>query len=186
MIPDKYPSEIVPERDSNNEILERIPFRKNLIWSSASFRNNSSPRRRYVLIAWSWMAAMIDTLILISMSCVFLIVFSRIVHTPLNYLFLNLTHQKSFLYLYLQILLISSWFYMVLVRSYLGGSIGEWACHLRLGHPEERLSPRYISKIILRPTLILCTGIFILPILSMFLGKDVTGKIIGCRLQSLK
>ena len=78
------------------------------------------------------------------------------------------------------------WMYMVTTRFFLGSSLGEAACDLRLGRPQDRLSSNYFAKVVFRATLIVLTGVFVLPALSLIFGNDLPGKISGVRLFSLK
>lgn len=88
--------------------------------------------------------------------------------------------------LFLEVLLLLGWIYLVTVRSILGFTLGEWACDLRLGQPHERLRSGYVFRVALRSSLIILTGIFTFPLLSLLLGKDIAGSVSGLRLFSLK
>lgn len=150
------------------------------------FQGGPSRRQGYKLALWSWLASVIDALVLIAVSCVFMLMFSFIMKTSLGALLGGLTHSQHQAIFFLEIFMVSSWLYMVALRTFMGSSIGEWACDLRLGQPHERLQNGYILKVILRSTLIFTTGVITLPLLSLLSGKDLAGVASGLRLFSLK
>jgi hypothetical protein len=170
----------VPPATQYPESLTRIfRNRQNLHWEmNAGFHSGPTGKRKgYKLAMWSLTASMIDLFLLLGMSCVFLLVFLKIVHMPIT---ANLLRDFS------GVFIAGIWMYMVTTRFFIGSSLGEAACDLRLGRPQDRLSSLYFLKVILRATLIVATGIFILPILSLLVGKDVAGSLSGVRLFSLK
>jgi membrane protein required for beta-lactamase induction len=82
--------------------------------------------------------------------------------------------------------LISLWSYLIFMRAFIGASIGEWTCDLRLGEPMQRFKKTYLLRVILRTTLILLTGVFVLPLISLLTKKDIAGLISGVRIYSLQ
>lgn len=180
------PEPVKDDSDSQTE-LNHLFRHQAYQFQNTGFQGGPSAKRKgYVLILWSWIASFIDLLILISLSCAFLVVFSLIMKTSLGPLVksLNLHHEQGMLFL--QIFVIASWVYSVTTRTFMGATIGEWACNLRLGQPHERLKANYILRVLLRSTLIVATGLMTLPLLSLILGRDLSGKISGLRLFSLK
>ncbi|WP_413944793.1 hypothetical protein [Bdellovibrio sp. HCB-162] len=161
--------------------------RKGLQFESTGFHSGPSARRKgYKLALWSWLASFIDALILVSASCVFLLAFSMIVKTSFGALLGGFKHSQHQLIFFAEVFFVCGWLYMIAIRSFMGSTIGEWACDLRLGQPHERLQSGYILKVALRSTLILLTGVITLPILSLALGRDLPGIFSGLRLFSLK
>lgn len=151
------------------------------------FHGGPSARRKGARLAlWSWLASFIDALILISISCVFMLMFSFIVKTPVGQIMGAVFHSQHQLTFFAEVFVVFAWLYMIAIRSFMGSTIGEWACDLRLGQPHERLHISYIFKVALRSTLILITGVVTLPLLSLFAGKDLPGALSGLRLFSLK
>ncbi len=150
------------------------------------FQGGPSRRRGYQLALWSWLASFIDALVLISLSCVFMLVFSLIVKTSVGAMVKDVLYSQSQLMTFAEIFVLFAWVYMISIRSLMGSTIGEWACDLRLGQPHERLQVGYIFRVALRCTLILITGIVTLPILSLVAGKDLAGGLSGLSLFSLK
>lgn len=151
------------------------------------FQGGPSARRKgYKLALWSLLASFIDALILVAVSCVFMLMFSVIVKTPVGALMTRMFHSQHQFTFFAEVFVMFAWIYMISIRSLMGSSIGEWACDLRLGQPHERLQISYIFKVALRSTLILITGIVTLPLLSLLAGKDLAGALTGLRLFSLK
>lgn len=147
----------------------------------------SAKRKGYRLALWSWLASLIDALILVSASCVFMLMFSLIVKSSIGGILQGFSHEQHRWIFFAEVYALSSWFYMITVRGIMGSTIGEWACDLRLGQPHERLqSGLYILRVILRSSLILLTGVITLPLLSLIFGKDIPGLCSGLRLFSLK
>lgn len=154
---------------------------------STGFHGGPSARRKaYRLALWSWLASIIDGLILISASCVFITMFSFIVNTSVGSLFGDFMKSQHKLILFGEVFFVFGWAYMISIRSLMGSTIGEWSCELRLGQPHERLQTGYVFRVALRSTLILLTGVVTLPILSLIFGRDLAGVLSGLRLFSLK
>ncbi|MBO9667024.1 MAG: RDD family protein [Bdellovibrio sp.] len=176
-----------PTQPQQSKLNELFKDRKALQFQNTGFQGGPSRRRKgYRLALWSWMAAFVDALILLSMSCVFLVCFSMLMKAPVGALLKGLFHTEYRILFYVEVFAVCSWIYMVTMRVFMGASIGEWACDLRLGNPHERFESIYVLRVLLRATLILATGVVTLPLLSLLFGKDVAGSISGLRLLSLK
>ncbi|MGE5086295.1 MAG: hypothetical protein ACM3MG_08365 [Bacillota bacterium] len=168
-------------------ILDELFRDRKLVFSQTGFQGGPSRRRKgYRLALWSWLASMIDGLLLLAASCLFLVCFSLIVKSPVGVVFSEMFHTESKGLFFVEIFAVSSWLYLVTTRVFMGASIGEWACDLRLGQPQERFAGVYILRVMLRCTLILATGVVLLPLFSLLSGKDVAGVLSGLRLLSLK
>lgn len=181
-IPLEIPEEQPPEGPSSYpKSLEKLfKNRASLEWETATTGFHGGPhgkRKAYVLSLWSLMASTIDALLLIAMSCVFLMAFIKIIKTPLTPSVL-----KDFAVIYV----IVSWLYMITLRFFIGSSIGEAACDLRLGRPQDRSAPGYFAKVVFRATLVVATGLVVLPLLSLVFGRDLAGSLSGLKLFSLK
>lgn len=126
---------------------------------------------------WSLAAAVIDGLLLVAMNLVFMMIFIKIVRAPIT---------SNVIFDFALIFVGATWLYMITTRFFLGCSIGEAACDLRLGKPQDRYSRLYFLKVLIRASLVTSTGLFVLPFLSLITGKDLAGKISGAYLFSLK
>lgn len=176
-LPSKEPREkrtpSLPNRSKVDEL-----FKKNQLGfdQATGFLGGPSRRQGVKLALWSCLAVMIDTLVLISVSCIFMAVFSYLMKS---------SGSAQFLF-FAQIFVVVGWIYMVSLRTFMGSSVGEWTCDLRLGQPHERLRASYALRVALRSTLILGTGVITLPLLSLIFKKDLAGLVSGLRLFSLK
>lgn len=174
-----------PEPQRPSDIIN--PFKVFDPFQSTGFHGGPRARRKgYRLALWSWLATCIDVLVLISLSCVFLLAFTWTFGTTLRQVVPAMGLQQPILILFFEVLLMLGWIYQVTLRSLLGFTCGEWACDLRLGQPHERMRTNYFLRVALRATLILGTGVVVLPVLSMVCGKDLAGSLTGLRLFSLK
>lgn len=75
-----------------------------------------------------------------------------------------------------------TWIYLVANRLFLGCTPGEWVFDQMLGNPDHVGNADYSLRVALRSTLIIATGVFILPIISLITGKDFVGQISGIHL----
>ncbi|MEZ0390924.1 MAG: RDD family protein [Pseudobdellovibrionaceae bacterium] len=136
----------------------------------------------HALVAWSFVAALIDALILFSLSCFFLVSLSLLV--KVRFLSVFSVFDGSFfqvgLFAGASLILV----YMIMLRVFLGFTIGEWACGLRLGNLKQRLHRSYSLKVLARMLLLTVTGLFLLPLLSMIAGRDIQGWIVRLPLVS--
>ena len=139
-------------------------------------RGPAQRRKGAVIVAWSWVAAMIDGLLLVGASVLLIVTFV--------YASKFVISKQLFFLASLVVLCGISFSYMVILRSFLGFSIGEWACGLRLGTTIQRLSSTYSLKVLARVCLVFATGLVLLPALSLILGKDLPGLITGVILIS--
>lgn len=75
-----------------------------------------------------------------------------------------------------------SFIYLVVHRVFLGATPGEWAYDQQIGHPEEVGEFLYSMAVVMRSLLVILTGFFVLPLISIFMGRDITGTLSGTQL----
>lgn len=75
-----------------------------------------------------------------------------------------------------------AWIYLALCRVFLGYTPGEWVFDQRVGLPAQLGTTVYAGRVLLRATLVIATGMFLLPLLSMIVRQDLAGKISGAEL----
>ncbi len=169
------PLEIPRPSESSDPLKNLFRDRQNLQWETGTgFHSGPTGKRKgYKLTLWSLAASSIDALLLVAMSCIFLMVFVKIIKIPIT---------KGLLEDFALIYVVGSWIYMITTRFFMGSSIGEAACDLRLGRPQERLSAWYFVRVVFRATLIVITGLVILPLLSLVFGRDIPGMLSGLKL----
>lgn len=155
------------------------------IESILHFNSGSKRRSGFKLALLNWTSALIDSLVLVSLSCFVMITLSLLMKTSAGQVMKFIFADQSVLGIFLLSFAFSYWAYLVLSRLFMGASIGEWTCDLRLGQPVERLRRDYPVKVMLRTTLIFSTGLFLLPLLSALLRRDLAGEICGVKVYSL-
>lgn len=138
----------------------------------------------YQLVAWSFIAATIDALILFSMSCFFLFALSVLVKSQVFSVLQIFSGSLMQVGLGAAAFLIVT--YMIMLRVFLGYTIGEWACGLRLGSLQQRLNRFYSLKVLARMFLIFSTGLVVFPALSMLTGRDLPGLLVRLPLVGLR
>jgi hypothetical protein len=149
--------------------------------SSVGFNGGAQKRGGLKLVLWMWTAATIDYLLILAASLLALVLFSIIVSssTVIGDSLKLLLKPKKINSTFFFLVVAMGWTYFVVVRSFIGASVGEWFCNLRLGRPSERLMKRYVLRLILRTGLVIITGLFTIPILSLIFRRDVAGKLSG-------
>lgn len=165
-----------------------IPFvARSLSWSTRTNFNGGPTQRRkfYQVTLLSWFAAFVDGLVLLAMSCIFLLVFAKIVQSPTLTLMKEIRSENTYLVIFAQIYFASSWFYMIFMRSFFARTLGEWSCDLRLGYPSQAHRAGYVFKVFIRSTVTTITGLFVLPVLSLVFNQDLAGRISGLKILSL-
>ncbi|OFZ32065.1 MAG: hypothetical protein A2622_12235 [Bdellovibrionales bacterium RIFCSPHIGHO2_01_FULL_40_29] len=151
-----------------------------------SFHNGSKKRSGLKLALWTWFSAGIDGLILVSMSCFFLVLSSFMMKASPQSMLSLFFKDQSFIFSMGILFVLSLWTYLIFMRAFIGASVGEWTCDLRLGEPLQRFQFSYVFKVIVRTTLILMTGVLVLPLISLILSRDLAGEISGLKIYSLE
>lgn len=142
-----------------------------------SFLGGPRKRKGRKLIQFQFLSALVDALIILGMTLLLCSVYMTALKTE--------TGRMQFLELFS---IIFCWFqfcYLVLLRAYLGYTLGEKAFNIRLGLYQERFLLSYPFRVIFRTIIILATGIVLLPILSWFFEKDMAGEITNLKIISL-
>lgn len=153
---------------------------------STQFNGGSSKRSGLKLAMWTWLSAFIDGLVLISIACFFTVSFSFLMKTSPGSIFTLFLKNQNLVSVVGFLLMLTIWTYLIFMRAFMGASIGEWACDLRLGQPVQRFKMSYLFKVIFRTTIIVLSGIIFIPILSLILSRDLAGDLCGLRIYSLE
>jgi hypothetical protein len=72
--------------------------------------------------------------------------------------------------------------YVVTARSFFGRTLGEWTFDVQLGKTEDQSKTFYPLKVVARSLLVTATGLIVLPILSLVVGRDLAGDLLGLHL----
>lgn len=162
------------------------PFpKRSWTWVEGTSFRGGPLRSPHAIAAWSIVASLIDALVLVGINALLLMVLVGITReNPLSLRSFDIANPL--LHVFFGQVLLSSWCYMVILRSFMGSSLGEWACYLRLGREDEFMKSNYTLRVLFRCTLILATGLIPLPLISAISGQDCAGAISGLQIQSLK
>jgi hypothetical protein len=167
-----------PTDDSGTSISPNFTYSE-LQWketNSTEFHRGSrggNRRAGFRLLAWSWAAAVIDSLVVLGFLCLLIAGLALYFGPPAI-----ATFETSRLEAKVGSIALLVAMYMILLRSFLGFSIGEWACGLRLGFLAQRLDKLYALKVVARTLLIFATGVVVLPLCSLLLGRDLAGELL--------
>src|SRR4051812_40535913 len=129
MNPNSHPQseEIVPIKIHRGKVQGSLFNRTDyFVDGNVGFRSGSQSRSGLNLVLWSWMSAFIDTLVLISISCFTLILFSVLIKTPAREVLKILSIESKASELFTVSFLFSFWAYMIMMRVFMGASLGEW------------------------------------------------------------
>lgn len=180
----------VPKKDSGRggDLTKSPLFRReyNVVDFDLGFLGGPQKRTGFKLSIWMWLAATIDTLVIASLSCFFMLCLSALIRLGLRPVLGFTLVQDNALTTFLVFFIFSGWMYFIASRTLTGASIGERTCDLRLGQPHERVKRSYLARVIIRTTMTLLTGIITLPLLSLVLKKDIVGRITDLNIYSLK
>ena len=184
------PSSEVPYRSPEKsgiplDIFRRLEIIESDFVSDLSFHGGSQKRSGLKLALWTWFSATIDTLVLVSLSCFFIVLFSFLMKASPGSMLGLFVKNQSFVAAGV-LFLVSVWSYLVFMRVFMGASIGEWTCDLRLGEPLQRFEFSYLFRVILRTTVVVGSGLILLPILSLLFSRDLAGDISGVKIYSLE
>ena len=125
----------LPKRYRGGTVFKRSDY---FVDDRVEFRSGSQNRSGFKLALWSWMSAFIDGLILVSISCFTMILFSFLMRTPARDVLKFISIEPNVTKMFFCSFLFSFWAYLVIMRIFMGASLGEWTCQLRLGQPRRR------------------------------------------------
>ncbi len=182
IIPDNTP-DIGPDRPIEKRNTFQKDYLNRLDFSEQNdFLGGSRKRKGLKLALWTLAAATADHLIILAGTCVFLLVGTIGLQTSMKVFtsVQRLGMAAGYLYLALSIT------YFVLFRIFLGATLGEYSCSLRLGEPTQRLQKSYSVRILFRSLVIIGTGVVTLPLVSMLFKIDIAGRVSGVSIYSLK
>lgn len=173
----------VPKKDSGRSLFYR---REMVVDFDLGFLGGPQKRSGLKLTIWMWLASTIDVLVIAATTCFLMFCYSLLLKFGLmKALSFTMTYDNKFITL-MVFFIFSGWMYFIASRALAAASIGERTCSLRLGQPSDRLKNSYLSRVIVRTTLTLLTGIVVLPLLSLILKKDIAGRLTGLNIYSLK
>lgn len=133
-------------------------------------------------VGFSIPAFIFDSLVVVGLTSLFTGIVLAITQADFGLVIQNaqtdLTTRLSLVLLVLSVIEL----YLVLSRSFFGSTLGEWAFDIELGNMRQQKSAWYPITVAWRTLLIMLTGFVLLPLISLIIGKDVSGRFSGPRL----
>lgn len=72
--------------------------------------------------------------------------------------------------------------YLLISRCFFSSTLGEWAFEIEVGTTAQQNLISYPFRVLLRSLITLATGIILLPLMSLIIGRDIAGRISGVSL----
>jgi hypothetical protein len=177
-IPTIEDDSILKAQSAVNEILKNLNHKKQI-----ESQQKTKSKFEWKSTTPSIAAAALDAMFVIAMFLVCMICMLIITKVDLIANLANPGENGAILISTIILLLMVSFVYMTLFRTYLGYTPGEWAFDQRCGKEIDQASSSYVFKVILRSLVVSLTGFLPLTIVSLFLKFDLTGTIINLPLQ---
>ena len=176
------PSQISPMDIVSFEIPD-ITLNETITPAEATRRGaHDSKIREFVPVSFSLSSTVLDAVIVLSLSLIFMISLIFVTGVTLNGVIQTAAQEASAL-VSLGVLYLSVWqMYVVFARSFFGATLGEWTFDLQLGETEKHSETYYPARVLLRSLTIIFTGFFILPLISLITGRDWAGRFSGLQL----
>lgn len=120
-------------------------------------------------------AAILDFLLVAALSLSAVI--GLLVATEIDLMGVLTGSEDPFIYLPLFAVFASmTWSYLVATRLYMGQTVGEWVFDQKLGSDETQKQTSYGLRVAARTTITILTGFFVIPFVSLVIGKDFLGR----------
>lgn len=165
----------------NNSLSQAFPKEE---VSKRFYHQLVTPIPQYKEIAASFASAAIDALIVLGLSSLFVVSLVAITGVDIIGMLSNralsfrMTMELGLLYFGVTL------FYFMLSRGLFGSTLGDWAFDVQLGEETERKHIMYPFQVVFRTMIIMLTGVFIVPLVSIAFGKDIAYHFSGLKLYS--
>jgi hypothetical protein len=162
--------------------IKKAPSQKDLASTGTRRGAADSPHRRLVPATASFPAAVLDLVVVIAVSLIFLASLLAITKTDLSFVIRSTqTDRWTMISMSLAFVAIMQ-MYMIISRAFYGRTLGEFTFDVQLGREEDQRDAYYPLKVVGRSLITTVTGLVILPIFSLVLRQDLVGNIIGVHL----
>lgn len=162
-----------PTPSNSGKAVENILKSLNENNKNLNFTDKGKPVSPYLQVSPSLGASFLDLLLVASLGLIYLM---SLIFTLKIDLLKTLTNGGPSIWFATGAVFLGVGFvYYTVQRIFLGFTIGDWAYEQRLGIPDEMQNPSYYFKVFWRQTLIMATGIIVLPILSWIVRRDLAG-----------
>lgn len=141
-----------------------------------------SPAQNLKPAVFSFSSAILDIMVVLAIALLFLISLLLVTGVKLTMVFKGMQNdfmtQVSLAMLYIAILQL----YVIISRSFFGKTLGEWTFDYQLGDDKQIQSSVYPLLVLWRSLVIMCTGVIMLPLLSLLVRKDLASYLTGLQL----
>lgn len=173
----------IPPMPGTDAVISTPKIKINVKQSTGTRRSAAdSPVSNLVAVSASVPSAILDAVVVLALTMIFMTALVSVTKVDVLNLMLyskqDITTQGSLAILYFAVFLM----YAVIARSFFGKTLGEWTFDHQMGSAEDQKKSLYPLQIVARALITLATGIVVLPILSMLVGKDLAGRISGVQL----
>lgn len=138
--------------------------------------------QKEVLVAASFPALIFDSIVIVSLACLFVVATLLIANVDPLVVATMATRDDMTLLSVLALFASVIQIYYLISRGFYGSSLGEWAFDLEVGTRNQQASILYPIQVIFRTLINTLTGFILLPILSLLIGRDIAGAVSGIRL----
>lgn len=176
------PTDISPMDIVNFEI-PNATLKESIQPSAATRRGAYDAKiRELVPVSFSLPSTILDAVIVLAVSLVFLMTLTIATAVSLNAVIASASSDRAALFS-LVVLYLAVWqMYVVVARSFFGATLGEWTFDLQLGETAQHSDTYYPAKVLIRTLLVMVTGFVLLPVLSLISGRDIAARICGLQL----
>ncbi len=161
---------------------KKTPSQKEM--ASAGTRRGAadSPQGQLVPLSASLPSALLDSVIVIALNLIFLAALLSVMKVDLGVVMNGMESDGWTLLSVISMIMAVAFIYLVIARSFYGRTLGEWTFDVQLGRNEDHRQAMYPVKVVARSLLVGFTGLALLPLLSLMIGRDVAGRICGVQL----
>jgi hypothetical protein len=141
-----------------------------------------SPQGRLVQANTSFSSALLDFVVVLAISLIFLAAMLSITKTDLSFVMRTMQSDRwaglSGLAMFIAVMQM----YVIVARTFYGRTLGEWTFDVQLGREEDQQDAYYPLRVISRSLVTTVTGLVIMPLFSLILRQDLVGNIVGVHL----
>lgn len=145
-----------------------------------------SPQGRLVAASANVPAALLDFVVIVAISLIFLAALLSITKTDLGFVMQTMQTDQWSGFSGLATFLAIMQMYMIVSRSFYGQTLGEWTFDVQLGKNEDQQDAMYPLRVMSRSLITTVTGLVIMPLFSLILRQDLVGNIVGVHLYQQK
>jgi hypothetical protein len=185
--PEAYRAPTAPVVPRPTPSVKKVPAKDDLASIGTRRGAADSPQRRLLAPATlSLPSALLDFVIVLALSIVFLVALLTVTKVDLGVVMKNLNSdlmtQLSLAIMFIAVMQM----YVVIARSFFGRTLGEWTFDLQVGQDGDQVKESYPLRVALRSFLVTSTGLIFLPLISALIRRDIAGSICGVKLYRQK